>query len=46
MSTLVQLTGPAGSGKTFSIKSLTLSDRYKDATFLINVDGKTPSWAG
>lgn len=44
MSTLVQISGNPGTGKTFSVKSL--AEKDPKAVFVINTDGKNLSWAG
>ena len=44
MSTLAQISGNPGTGKTFSIK--TLAEKNPTSTFVINTDGKSLSWAG
>ena len=44
MAFVVQLTGGPGTGKTFSMKSLT--EKYPDSVYYINCDGKPLAWAG
>lgn len=44
MSTLVQISGNPGTGKTFSVKSL--AEKDPKSVFVINTDGKNLSWAG
>lgn len=44
MATLVQITGPSGSGKSFSIKGL--ADKYPNAAAVIDADSRGLAWAG
>lgn len=44
MATLVQITGPSGSGKSFSIKPLV--DAYPSTVAVIDADGRGLAWAG
>lgn len=38
MSTIIQVTGPPSSGKTFSLKSLV--EKYPNCLYVINADNK------
>jgi len=44
MATLIQISGNSGTGKTFSLKSLT--DKYPNHVGVIDADGKGLAWAG
>ncbi len=44
MAFIVQLTGAAGTGKTYSMK--TYVEKNPDSIYYINCDGKPLAWAG
>ena len=44
MSTLIQVTGNPGTGKSFSLKKLI--EKVPEQVFYIDTDKKGPSWTG
>lgn len=44
MAIAVQVTGPAGSGKTFALRALV--EKYPSGVYYINADKKPLPWAG